>query len=312
MPSLATQIKNLNFFAGLKTSKADPKLEFNRATGLFSSYSGTGFTRMLGNKLNSNSFKQSVMNDSMFSDPIRDIFSDAAANRVNVTLMRAALQGLERVARSYSGDPAKSMKISELIKELGALHDPFRISDISKPNAKWGICGFASSLAALYDTNVLNTKVQGRDLPTRILAEIKTYLVMLQSENPLLLREIENFTRGFGKKWAGFRIETFIQKINNVTNPDVVDLGEGFDIAMPKNAVIDFLRRNGKKGTHEIELHPLRTGVILGLGDMQDKSLRHWVYKHSADKVYNYGKDQPLRDCLIKGPYTVVHQISIG
>jgi len=312
MPSLAAQITNLNFFAGLKMSTAAIKLEFNKATGLFSSYSGTGFMRTLGNKFNSNSDKQSVMTDSMFSDPIRAIFSDAAANNVDPGLMRDALRGLERVARSYSGDRAKSTKISNLIRELGAQHDPFTISDISECNAKWGICGFASSLAALYDTNVLNTNVQGRDLPTRILAEIKTYLVILRSENSLLIQEIENFTRGFGKQWRAFRIETLIQKMNDVTNPTVVDLGRGFDIAMPKNAVIDFLRRNGKKGTHEIGLNPIETRVILGLGDTQNKSLRHWVYKHKADKVYNYGKEQSFAECLKQGPYTVIHQISIS
>jgi len=322
MPSLAEQKcrQNLEFFAKLKPSKVEIKLEFNKATGLFSSYSGTGFMRTLGNKFNSNNDRQSVTNDAMFSIPIREIFA-AASQNAPLNLRIAALEGLEKVAKSYSGDPIKLSKISNLIRELRDLHVPVPISEISKCNAAWGICGFASSLAALFDKNILTGKAQGCDLQTRILAEIKIYLLMLQADNPMLIKKIEVFTHSFGGNYIEFTVKEFLQKCSEIHDANVLDnfgfgVNNKFGIAMPAEAVIDFFHRYGKKATLTESPNPIGTGVILGLGSGTDmnKRLLHWVYKFDACHVYNNGEIQLLTECLLPpsgSPYSVNYQISI-
>jgi len=59
---------------------------------------------------------------------------------------------------------------------------------------------------------------------------------------------------------------------------------------MPINAVIDFLRRNGKQGSHLGAVDMKQNGVILGLGGrcVEDR-LQHCVYKFDDDWVYNLG-----------------------
>lgn len=304
--------QNLKFFAELKKGTAKFKLQYNAAAGLFYGYSGNGFARTLGNTFKSQSDKQSVMNDAMFATPIKEVFSEAIAKNFDRNVINDALDGLIRFSESYSGDASKYTKMSQVIR---ALEDslPFRIHALSECNNEWGICGFASSLAALYDKNVLKTRAQGLDLPTRILAEIKTYLVILQSENSPLIQEIEAFTRSFGPPFATFRVVDFLKKINNVTNPNVKELGKGYDVAMPVNAVIDFLKRNGKPGSHLGAVDLKQNGVILGLGSQRGEGrLQHWVSKFDDDWVYNWGKRQKLSALLREKKWGVNFQVIVG
>ena len=73
------------------------------------------------------------------------------------------------------------------------------ITRLGITNAKWGNCGFTSSLSAMYD---LNQGVRGQVINGssgyRMLAEIKTYLSMLKTVSLSLLADIRNFTRWFG------------------------------------------------------------------------------------------------------------------
>jgi hypothetical protein len=174
-----------------------------------------------------------------------------------------------------------------------------KISDLNKG---WGICGFASSLGALFQNTayakIIDQAVNHNELNTRLLAEIKSYLMILMGEdNYPLLGEIERFTRSFGGVFSCFSIEKFIDKINQISSyaPYVYD--SGFSIAMPPNALVDYLQRNCEmKNAHIIACrHSGVSNVILGLGDPAKagnewKGLVHWVYKKSDSEIYNYGK----------------------
>lgn len=111
------------------------------------------------------------------------------------------------------------------------------INSMGTLNEKWGICGFTSALYALYEHSPRQKQkglAPAAETETRMLAEIKTFLRMLQADNRAdLLNKIEMFTRSFGGKWAAFEIDKYIERINasvKVTNP--ANLGD-FSIAMP-------------------------------------------------------------------------------
>jgi hypothetical protein len=122
-------------------------------------------------------------------------------------------------------------------------------------NKTWGICGFASSLSAMYD---LNQGVRGQVINGssgyRILAEIKTYLMMLKAAGSTLLADIRAFTRSFGPPYDTFEIDDYIARIDEAAAEDLSReqiLSEPrFSIAMPPAAVADYVQRQwGWKGT---------------------------------------------------------------
>lgn len=92
-----------------------------------------------------------------------------------------------------------------------------QINAMGTLNNRWGVCGFNSSLYALYEHNPRKRAdlTSAAKVDTRVAAEIKTFLKMLQAEgNAKLLSDIEAFTRSFGGKRAGFTIAGYIQKID--------------------------------------------------------------------------------------------------
>ena len=85
-----------------------------------------------------------------------------------------------------------------------------------------------------------SSRFQKMKFTTRLLAEIKTYLVTLQSENSPLLKEIVKFTSSFDG-YKGFKIENYIKAVNAV-----VTKGTGaadFSIALPGIVMMDYLQR---------------------------------------------------------------------
>jgi hypothetical protein len=170
------------------------------------------------------------------------------------------------------------------------------INSMGKLNTKWGICGFASALYALYTHSPRQQKdlSAAAGIETRMLAEIKSYLKMLQAdERKDLLDKIQIFTRSFGGQWAAFDIDKYIGQINasvNVANP--ANLGD-FSIAMPPEAVADYLQR-----ICDFKLAKIWTGsgtepkeLILGLSSQKMKmynGLAHWVYL-SNGIIYSWG-----------------------
>ncbi len=189
-----------------------------------------------------------------------------------------------------------------------------------------GICGFASTLGALYENGMLtksgSDSVGKGDLNTRVLASIVTYLRLLKSENNTqYLGEITSFTQCF-PGYEAFSIDKYIKKIESVAD-DPTNIKEDFSIAMPPNPVADFVRRNGMKAVLVRGAKPeLKANVILGLGDKTklDKwdGLKHWVYRNKTT-VYNYGEEYGSGDLLTKmkklfpgTDWEIVYQLALG
>lgn len=187
-------------------------------------------------------------------------------------------------------------------------------ADISKPNIKWGICGFAAALGGLHANKLLPTTVQKAHMKTRLLAEIKTYLRFLQADNSPLLQEIQGFTRTF-PGFETFSIVRYIQSIDNA----VADITPDFSIAMPPKAVVDYLRRMyDMKNARLISAGEKRDNVILGFakgkgifGFLFGRDLKHWVYKKNDSVVYNWGKVKTLAEVKQEVGLAIGYQIAL-
>src|SRR6185436_15976017 len=94
------------------------------------------------------------------------------------------------------------------------------LKDVSEPNNEWGICGFCSSLGALYVHDpAMRGRIQGaitsNEFRTRLLAEVKTFLVMLRAAGKgALMQEIITFNG----RWysGGFDYLAYISRVNSV------------------------------------------------------------------------------------------------
>jgi hypothetical protein len=190
------------------------------------------------------------------------------------------------------------------------------ITDLSALNSGWGICGFSSSLGALYVNDpaikkTVDAAVKDGTLKYRMLAEIKTYLNLLRSKNRNdLLKEIENFTRTF-PDFETFTINNYIATINEFAEkePDVTN--KKYSIAMPINGLVEYLKIVGNKTNAKATLTSTSTkdNVILGLYD-EHKTLKHWVYKKSNVEVYNWGQVTNLETILAKYNRTILCEVS--
>jgi hypothetical protein len=185
------------------------------------------------------------------------------------------------------------------------------ITNISELNRGWGICGFASSLAALYqnghNAKIIDRAVGANQLETRLLAEIKTFLVTLQAENnTTLLKEIETINRSLVS--GSFSIPQYIKKINTIatTLPNRSD--SSYSLAMTPNALINYLKFSC--GFKNVKVIPRPStefsafdNVILGLSSPKVKDTRwnrlaHWVYKKNNYEIYNWGQKVTLEELL--------------
>lgn len=190
------------------------------------------------------------------------------------------------------------------------------ITDLSALNSGWGICGFSSSLGALYVNDpaikkTVDAAVKNGTLKYRMLAEIKTYLNLLRSKNRNdLLKEIEDFTRTF-PKLKTFTITNYIATLNEIAEkePDVTN--EKYSIAMPINGLVEYLKIVGNKTNAKATLTSTSTkdNVILGLCD-KTKTLKHWVYKKSKAEVYNWGEVKSLEVVLAECDLSILCEVS--
>jgi len=194
------------------------------------------------------------------------------------------------------------------------------IGSVSVLNRGWGICGFASAIGALYarggGRKTINYAVGQGQLTTRLLAEIKSYLVTLQSVNSQLIGEIETYTHEFSG-FEAFTVQGYIAKINSIASLDPDTNDRLFGIAMSPNAVVDYLRRAAGFSRARLlnNIKQNRTNVIIGLarGTGSFNGLKHWVYREKggffrSGKVINYGRREKLSDTL-KGGLSIVYQI---
>jgi hypothetical protein len=178
------------------------------------------------------------------------------------------------------------------------VHDTHTIDDMGVLNEGWGICGFTSSLYALYSNNPTQQLklAEGGRTPSMMLAEIKTFLKMLQGdERADLLQAIQTFTRSF-KGFSGFTIEGYIKEINQIRANQAVNTKDSkYGIALPPDAVVDYLKRLCDfKNAKIVELDSPSTEFIVGVATPSRpagtyKGLAHYMYS-SKGTIYSWGR----------------------
>jgi hypothetical protein len=173
------------------------------------------------------------------------------------------------------------------------------IEQVGAANSYWGVCGFTSAFAALYKMNVgRKALLHGAGVTTRVLAEIKTYLVTLRAEGKLgLLQEIQTFTRAFpptanGTDFSTFTIDSYIERINEAVGKSDEELQEEelHSIGMPPRVVVDYLDRMWQK---KATLSLFETGANGIIGVKRDTrpmygGLCHYMYRY-GNKIYSWG-----------------------
>src|SRR5579859_464787 len=173
------------------------------------------------------------------------------------------------------------------------------LEQVGVANSYWGVCGFTSTFAALYKLNSgRKALLHGAGVTTKVLAEIKTYLVTLKAEGKLgLLQEIQTFTRAFpptakGTDFSTFTIDSYIDRINQAVGKSDQELmdEELHSIGMPPRAVVDYLDRMWQK---KATLSLFETGANGIIGVKRDNrpmygGLCHYMYRY-GNKIYSWG-----------------------
>lgn len=191
------------------------------------------------------------------------------------------------------------------------------INDMGIENVKRGICGFTSTLYALYDNqpqlrNRLGGALGGQHRSTRLMAEIKTFLQMMKADgNQAVLNDITELTRTFAG-YGGWSVHSYIATINELKDHD-------FSIAMPPGATVEYMRVAW-------DMKPILTNkvvpgaAILGLtkktGAPQNRwnNLAHYVYQSASGRIYSWGEqfdDLQKLNITKQKDYLVVYRIMV-
>ena len=168
-------------------------------------------------------------------------------------------------------------------------------------NEKWGVCGFTSCFYAMHQ--LLNGKGSEFINATRafnVLAEIRCFLLQLKAEGKVgLLKEIENFTRAFGGKFADFSVDDYIRRIVAAANQSDDDIKKEprYGIAMPPEAVAEYLRHGWGHDADVKKLWLWDSGEdgIIGMvkkGPVLYGGLCHYMYRVNG-QIYSWGQVFP-------------------
>lgn len=199
-------------------------------------------------------------------------------------------------------------------------------------NNFWGICGINSSLYALYENNpaMRNRLARGAVTPTMMLAEIKTFLRILQADGKQsILNAIESFTRTF-EGFEAFTVRSYIEKINDAAvavsgtrigshreqTAQKALLKDNFSIGLPPEAVVYYLQKIcGFDKAKIADLSSTDTELVLGLyrddGDNMNvcDGLRHYVY-YLNGTYYSWGKTFASIDQMKRNYGGICYKIS--
>jgi hypothetical protein len=157
-------------------------------------------------------------------------------------------------------------------------------------NKGWGVCGFTSSLYAMYDLNpAMRPLIINATKPFRVLAEIKTYLRMLEAEASKLLDDITEFTRTF-EGFADFEIKTYIKSIDDALEltEEAIREDSRFGIAMTPESVADYLERILGWSATISKPGVVSEQCVIGVGTQAD-GLQHYMYSRYG-KIYSWGR----------------------
>lgn len=188
-------------------------------------------------------------------------------------------------------------------------------------NADWGVCGFTSSFYAMWK---LEPAARGRLInaprPFTVLAEIKTYLRMLQAEgNRVAINEIEAFCQSFGPGFDTFTVDDYCTLVSNaVGRSEAAIKGDfHFGIGMPPKWVADYLKRMWSYDSTITEIPPgsdsggdaiigmvVKPGTLDPGGNVVNtlyNRLVHYMYRRNG-LIYSWGD----------APYTSIATAAAG
>ena len=194
------------------------------------------------------------------------------------------------------------------------------IHTMGRLNAGWGICGFTSSLYALYNNRPSEQVrlAKGGGTPTMMLAEIKSFLKILQAEERNdMLAAITTFTRSFGGVFAGFTIDDYIARINDVVNTGADVTESRFGIAMPPECVVEYLKQiGGFNGSRIAPLSDKSSELILGVYDTNaavglHKGLKHYLYQLNG-RIHSWGQEFDSVEAAMGAGWDVCYKITIA
>ena len=188
-------------------------------------------------------------------------------------------------------------------------------------NASWGVCGFTSSFYAMWKLEkTARPQLINAPKPFTVLAEIKTYLRMLQAEgNQTAIRAIEEFCQSFGPPFDAFTVESYCDRISasvEYTEQQILENGL-FGIGIPPDYVADYLRRMWGYDATVIQVPPgsdpggdAIIGMTVPAGTkFPDRSvaktlynrLVHYMYRRKG-LIYSWGED----------PYKTIAEAAAG
>lgn len=170
------------------------------------------------------------------------------------------------------------------------------LNTMGKTNQNWGVCGFTSSLYALYsrgDDQEKKDLTKGADSYIRMAAEIKSYFKFLEADGAAkLLSDISSFTRSF-EGYEGFSIADYNRKVDAIPKMKGGKLGD-FSVGMPPHCVVDYLKRVCNfRNAAQVDLGSTKDELILGVDDPEGKmkmysGLCHYLYQKGG-KIYSWG-----------------------
>lgn len=166
------------------------------------------------------------------------------------------------------------------------------IDDMGVENATQGICGFTSTLYAVYMRRPqLRKELEGalddKTRSTRLMAEIKTFLQMMKADGKSeILGQITELTRSFPnyEKWS---VDSYIEKINELK------VGN-FSIAMPPEATMEYMRTAWEMRPN-LATNAMSGDAVVGLtrtGGPKNrwKNLAHYVFQSADGRIYSWGE----------------------
>ncbi|MBB4266245.1 hypothetical protein [Roseospira visakhapatnamensis] len=205
-----------------------------------------------------------------------------------------------------------------------SIYSQAEMESLGVTNTGWGVCGFTSSFYAMYAQNPqARPQIINATQAYRVLAEIKTYLRMLQADNSPLLAKIRDFTRSFGPPYDTFKIDDYINNISKAAAQNLsVQQIEGdskFSMAMPPEAVADYVTRMWERRTSITEGSGALTGGqgIIGVSKSKAgtklpyKGLKHYMY-YKNGTIYSWGRTfSSVADAMGPGGWKVVYVIAV-
>ena len=188
-------------------------------------------------------------------------------------------------------------------------------------NASWGDCGFTSAFYAMWEMEKqARPRLINAPKPFSVIAEIKTYLRMLQAEgNQAAIKAIEEFCQSFGPPFDTFTVEKYCDRVSDsvglVTRSPTNNKRDAkaeqailadplFSIGMPPNLVVDYLKRMWGYNATVIEVPPgsdpggnaiIGMNVLPGTKDPGGNVVKtlynllvHYMYRHNG-LIYSWG-----------------------